>query len=86
MTTLGSIGINLDYDLAKVLDRAAPPAIALDAGNIASSASTFASDSVPRKYESYERLAAEKIGAEGARIPIFITSTSPRLDAGMWSI
>jgi hypothetical protein len=84
MTTLGSIGINLDYDLA---DRAAPPVIALDAGNSSSSASTFASYRVPWKYELYERLAAEEIGTEGARIPIlFMSITSPRLEAGMWSI
>ena len=58
MTTLGSIEINLDYDLAEVPDRAAPPVIAIDAGNSSSSASTFASDRVPWKYESYEHLAA----------------------------
>ena len=87
MTTLGFIRINLDYDLAEVPDRAAPPVIAIDAGNSSSSASTFASDRVTWKYESYERLAAEEIGADGARIPIFfMSSTSPRLDAGMWSI
>ena len=87
MTILGSIGINLDYDLAKVPDHAAPPTIALDGGNNASSASTFACDRVPWKYELYERLAAEEIGAAGARIPIlFMSSTSPRLEAGMWSI
>ena len=87
MTTLGSIGINLDYNLAKVPDRVAPPVIALDAGNSTSSTSKFASDRVPWKYESYERLAAEEIGVEGSRIPIFfMSSTSPRLDAGMWSI
>ena len=87
MTTLGSIGINLDYDLAKVPDRTALLAIALDAGNSSSSASTFASDRVPYKYESYERLATEEIGAKGVRILIFfMSSTSPRLDAGMWSI
>jgi len=33
-----------DYDLAKVPDHAAPPAIALDAGNSTSNASTFAFD------------------------------------------
>ena len=76
--------INLDYDLAEVPDRAAPPVIALDAGNSSSSASTVASDRVPWKYESYECLAVEEIGVEGARIPIFfISSTSPRLDARM---
>ena len=47
MITLESIGINLDYDLAKVPDHAAPPAIALDAGNSASSTSKFAFDRVP---------------------------------------
>ena len=87
MTILGSIGINLDYDLAKVPDRAAPPDIAPDAENNASNASTFAFDRVPWKYESYERLAAEEIGVEGSRIPIFFMgSTSPCLDMGMWSI
>ena len=67
MTTLGSIEINLDYDLAEVPDRAAPPVIALDAGNSSSRASTFAADWVPLKYELYERLAAEKISVECAR-------------------
>jgi hypothetical protein len=82
-----NLGINLDYDLGEVPDHAAPPVIALDAGNSSSSASTFASDRVPWKYESYERLATEEIGAKGARIPIlFVSSTLPRLEAGMWSI
>jgi hypothetical protein len=44
MITLGSIGINLDYDL---VEHVTPPVIALDAGNSSSSASTFASDMVP---------------------------------------
>ena len=87
MTTLGFIRINLDYDLAEVPDRTAPPVIALDVGNSSSSASMLASDRVTWKYESYERLSVEKIGAEGARIPIhFMSSTSPRFEAEMWSI
>ena len=87
MTTLGFIGINLNYDLAEVPDRAAPPVITLDGRNSPSNASTFAFDGVPWKYQSYERLAAEEIDAKGARIPIlFMSSTSPRLKAGMWSI
>jgi hypothetical protein len=49
--------------------RATPPVIALDAGNNSSRASTFAADRVPWKYKSYERLAAEEIGADRARNP-----------------
>ena len=87
MTTLGSKGIILTYDLAEVPDRAAPPAIALDAGNSSSRASMIAAERGPLKYESNERLAAEKTGAEGAGIPIFfMSSTSPHLDSEMWSI
>jgi hypothetical protein len=66
MATLESIEINQDCDLAEVLDRAAPPVIALSS----SSASTFAFNRVPWKHESYGRLAAEEIDTEGARIPI----------------
>ena len=65
---MGSSGINLNYVQAYGAmaedQRAAPPVIALDAMNSSLSASMFASDRVPWKYESYERLAAEGIGVE----------------------
>jgi hypothetical protein len=46
-TNLGSIGINLNYNLAEVPDHAAPPVIALHARNNSSSASMFAFDRLP---------------------------------------
>ena len=42
---------------------------------------------LPLKMDSYERFAAEETGALGGWTPIFfISSTSPRLEAGLWPI